>query len=63
VAASQALVLRTLSYRALFALLQQPPPEAARPAVVIQHEHLRGAAHYAAQFIVEAGGPSCSSIH
>ena len=63
VAASQALVLRTLSYRALFALLQQPPPEAVRPAVVIQHEHLRGAAHYAAQFSGEAGGASCFSIH
>ena len=62
-AASQAIALRTLSYRALLALLQQPPPEAARPAIVIHHEHLRGAAHYAAQFANDLGGASCSSIH
>ena len=74
VAASQAIALHTLSYRALLALLQQPPPEAARTAIVIEHEHLRGAAHYAAQFsggvLVldvtprrDSGGTSCSSIH
>ena len=74
VAASQAIALRTLSYRALLALLQQPPPEAARTAIVIEHERLRGAAHYVAQFsggvlVLDAtprrdsGGISCASIH
>jgi hypothetical protein len=63
VAASQAIALRTLSYRALLALLKTPPPEAARTAIVISHEHLRGAAHYAAQFVSESGDATCSSIH
>jgi hypothetical protein len=62
-AASEAIALHTLSYRALLALLQLPPPEATRAAIIIQHEHLRGAAHYAAQFTDESGDALCSSIH
>ena len=63
VAATQAVALRTMSYRALLALLQTPPPKAARTAIVIQHQNLRGAAHYDAQFANDLGDASCSSIH